>query len=134
MVENGAANTGEAIPPQPAKPARPWLKKWQPGQSGNPKGRPKLPVDIRALAKERSLHAFRRIVELIDSDDERVALAAAKEVLDRAWGKASAADEDGGGRPVTINIVRFDDRDHAAAQLEAPAVSIRAVAVPGARG
>jgi len=39
--------------------------------------------------------AFERVVELIESKDERVALAAAREVLDRAWGKAEAKAEVG---------------------------------------
>jgi hypothetical protein len=37
--------------------------------------------------------AFGRVVQLIDSKDERVALMASNTVLDRAWGKAEARGE-----------------------------------------
>ena len=60
------------------------------GQSGNPNGRPKVPEerDIKALARTKTVVAFSKIVELINSDDERVALMAAKEIIERAYGKA----------------------------------------------
>ena len=50
-----------------------------------------------------------RLVELIESDDERIALLAAKEVLDRAYGKPKPIeDEDAAkGKSVTINILRL---------------------------
>ncbi|TXH52118.1 MAG: hypothetical protein E6Q97_16830 [Desulfurellales bacterium] len=62
--------------------------KWKAGQSGNPGGRPKILEEVKSLAREKGRAAFERIVELMGSDDERVAFAAAKEVLDRAYGKA----------------------------------------------
>jgi hypothetical protein len=39
------------------------------------------------MAREHTAPAFARIVGLIDSQDERVALAAAVEVINRGWGK-----------------------------------------------
>jgi hypothetical protein len=36
---------------------------------------------------------LQRVVELVESDDEKVALMAAKEVLDRACGKATPSVE-----------------------------------------
>src|ERR1700733_4579190 len=60
----------------------------RPVGSGN-----KTPPELREIARAHSPRAFVRVLELIESKDERVALAAAKEVLDRAWGKAEAKGE-----------------------------------------
>jgi hypothetical protein len=67
------------------------LTKWQPGQSGNPGGRPRKLRDVTELALEASPKAIQRLIKLVDSKDERVALAAAQAVLDRAIGKPSQA-------------------------------------------
>jgi hypothetical protein len=63
------------------------LKPFQKGISGNPGGRPKKVQDVAALAKDNSVKAMERLVKLIDSGDDKVALAAANAVLDRAVGK-----------------------------------------------
>lgn len=62
-------------------------KRFEKGKSGNPGGRPKKAHDVVELARENSGKAVKRLVELIDSVDDRVALAAAQAVLDRAVGK-----------------------------------------------
>lgn len=107
------------------------LKPFQKGISGNPGGRKKTD-DIRVLARKHTKEAFERIVELIGSDDERVAIMAAKEVIDRAYGKAKPMeDEDETNKKnITINIVRYSDRDQPAKQLDAPTVSVRTLALP----
>jgi hypothetical protein len=61
------------------------LKPWAKGQSGNPGGRPK---GIARLAREHTDKALDVLVEALDDDDKRIAVAAAKELLDRGWGKA----------------------------------------------
>lgn len=61
----------------------PWVK----GQSGNPGGRPKAEAEVVALARQASPKAIERLVKLVNSDDERVSIAAANSVLDRAFGK-----------------------------------------------
>lgn len=104
------------------------LRPWQKGQSANPGGRSKRLEEIRSLAKKHSRRAFDRILELIESDDERVAMAAAKEVLDRAYGKPTVDDTDGDKRQVTINIVKYD-HDHTPEQLEPSPVSVRTLAL-----
>lgn len=105
---------------------------FQPGISPNPGGRPKC--EVKDLARKASRKAFERIVELIDSRDERVAIMAAKEVLDRAYGKVKQTEDDisGDKKSVTINILRYTEADagnHTAPQLATEAVSVRTLAL-----
>ena len=60
----------------------------RPAGSGN-----KAPPELREIARAHSDKAFARVLQLIDSKDERVALMASNTVLDRAWGKAEARGE-----------------------------------------
>lgn len=70
--------------------------------------------DVRLLARDAALAALTRLAELANSEDERVALAASQELLNRAFGKsASATGEDPGNaaQPLVIRIVRFGAED-----------------------
>lgn len=81
------------------------LRPWKPGVSGNPRGRPKVAEEVRTLARAHGQRAFERLLELIDDPDPRVALMAAKEVLDRAYGKpAQTKDGDDEDKKLTIVI------------------------------
>jgi hypothetical protein len=64
---------------------------FQKGQSGNPGGRPKVADEIRELARQHGPAAFQRVLELCVSGDERIALAASQEVMNRAYGKPAQA-------------------------------------------
>lgn len=67
--------------------------------SGRPKGaRSKMADDVRALADVDAPKAWKKIVGLMGSDDERVALAAAQEVLNRRYGKPAQAITGEGGQ------------------------------------
>jgi len=57
------------------------------------------------------LAALKRLADLSRSEDERVALAATQELLNRAFGKASAtsAEEAPATQPLIIKIVRFGE-------------------------
>jgi hypothetical protein len=57
---------------------------WQPGVSGNPTGRGGLYLECRRLAAEASPDAMRRLIELMDAEDERVSYMATTAVLDRS--------------------------------------------------
>ena len=57
------------------------------GESGNPGGRPRVEHEIRVLAQQHGPAALKRIIELMASANERVALAAAQALLDRAFGR-----------------------------------------------
>ena len=75
---------------------------FKPGQSGNPGGRPK---GIAAKAREHTDKALDVLVSALDDADTRVQIAAAKEILDRGFGK-----------PVTMTAdvsKRLDDMDDA---------------------
>lgn len=67
------------------------LRPWQPGQSGNPSGRPVMPPEVKAALEAGSEAAARRLVELVGSNDERVALLASQALLDRLYGKPAQA-------------------------------------------
>jgi len=56
-------------------------------RSANPGGRPGVPEVIKATLRELSPRAVERLGELLDSDDERIRLEAAKAILDRHLGR-----------------------------------------------
>lgn len=67
------------------------MAKFKPGQSGNPSGRPKENAEIKALAKSYGKDAIEKMAALLESDDEKVRLAAAQALLDRGYGKPAQA-------------------------------------------
>ena len=64
---------------------------WRPGQSGNPGGFNGEHGEALRLAREASPAAVHRLIALMGSDDERVAVVACNAILDRALGKAKEA-------------------------------------------
>ena len=61
------------------------------GKSGNPSGRPKVPQEFKDLAKEKSLDALNKIIEIMENpeSDKKDVLRASEMIIDRAWGKAT---------------------------------------------
>jgi hypothetical protein len=76
---------------------------FRPGISGNPGGRPK---GIAAKAREHTDKALEVLVSGMGDNDPRVRVAAAKEVLDRGWGKPLTMTAD-----VTKRLDEFTDDD-----------------------
>jgi|SRR5579875_771204 hypothetical protein len=66
---------------------------FRPSTSGNPGGFPKSAAEAKRLAAEASPLAMARLVAMINSTDERVAIAACVEVLNRALGRPGVAAE-----------------------------------------
>lgn len=63
------------------------LRPFRKGQSGNPAGRPRKLVTVSQLAEGSSEKALKKLIALMDSEKDTVALAAAQAILDRAMGK-----------------------------------------------
>jgi len=63
--------------------------RWAPGISGNPGGRPKLPEEVKAGLRDLAATAIEVLREAMASDDHRVRVAAAAQVLDRGYGRAA---------------------------------------------
>ena len=70
------------------------------GHSGNPGGLPTIVAECKSLALSHCPRAIERLSELIESSDERVAVAAATAILDRGIGKPA--------QPVEVH----DAREH----------------------
>jgi hypothetical protein len=61
---------------------------FQPGQSGNPGGRPAIVGELRELARAHAPEAVAELARLAkDAKSETARIAAIKELLDRAYGK-----------------------------------------------
>lgn len=82
-------------------PGKPFKK----GQSGNPSGRPKIIGPLRDLARAHTLDALDTLIEVMKDKASPPAsrVAAAKELLDRGYGKApQPMDGDGEGGPIKV--------------------------------
>ena len=94
------------------------VTRFKPGQSGNPGGRPK---GIAALARQHTDRALEVLVEGMEDDDRKVRIAAAKELLDRGYGKPLTMTAD-----VTKRLDDWSDDD-----IDAAISALRA-AIPSA--
>lgn len=105
MSENREKQTGKRTPPRSA---------WSPGQSGNPGGRPKVAAEVRDLAREHAGKAIKRLVALMCSKNQPVALRAAEAVLDRGYGRPLQAvqlPEDPQEKPRRLDLSTLTDEE-----------------------
>ena len=58
---------------------------WKKGESGNPGGRPRVAGEVRELARQHGHAAINRLVHLMYSNNESVAVRAAEALLDRGY-------------------------------------------------
>ena len=67
--------------------------RFKPGQSGNPIGRPRIPAEVRELARGATLEAIQLYIETMRDRglDPELRMKAADRLMDRAWGKPTQA-------------------------------------------
>jgi len=83
---------------------------WKPGQSGNPAGHSGEYGAAMKLARTAAPKAVSRLIELIDSADERVAVVASNAILDRAFGKPAPAKEEKDAMQVRLANMTREER------------------------
>ncbi|OHV16375.1 hypothetical protein BK022_12595 [Methylorubrum extorquens] len=90
---------------------------FQPGQSGNPGGRPKASARVRDAAREHTEAALAVLVQIATAGESEAArVAAANAILDRGYGKPTQpvdGDGEGGAIPVglTVQFIRSAPSD-----------------------
>ena len=103
-----------------AKKKRGTGKPFATGRSGNPGGRPKANPEAKEILKAATPDAARKLVDLLESRTEKIALAAATEILDRTM-----------GRPETIGKVQVEHSGSLSLQAEVRAALLERLAADG---
>jgi len=80
---------------------------FQPGQSGNPGGRPKALKEVEEAARSHTAEAISTLAAICNNNDapDAARIAAATALLDRGWGKPRQPTEPGQARELVTMIV-----------------------------
>lgn len=100
---------------------------FKPGQSGNPKGRPKEVAHVKELAREYTQEAVQTLASIMKDGAAPPAarVKASETLLDRAWGKAET----------TANVnVNKNVRDLSTAEILAALAATGAIGEEGSEG
>jgi hypothetical protein len=87
------------------------MPKFQPGQSGNPGGRPKM-GELREACRSHAPEAIERLAQLMRNRSPRIQLGAIKELLNRAYGQP----------PQSMDIALEDSREESRPAYQRPMV------------
>jgi hypothetical protein len=97
--------------------------RYKPGESGNRGGRTDQYLEAQRICREATPAAARKMVALMDSADERVALMAADKVFERAWGKAPEYNPDQEAEPLNYLKARAALESEPLTQRELDAIA-----------
>jgi hypothetical protein len=99
---------------------------FQPGQSGNPGGKPKAIIEVTAAARELTTEAINTLkrVMLNEKATASARVSAAVAIIERGWGKA----------PATITLLRGDAELKELTDAELIAIAAGETAQPNGSG
>jgi hypothetical protein len=60
-----------------------------------------------SLARQNSARAMQTLIDLMGSEDQRIAMLAAQSVLERAWGRPKEVDPNNAKSPPVIDLSRL---------------------------
>ena len=106
--------------PRRALPPALAANRWKPGQSGNPSGHSGEYGQAVRLARQAAPYAVQRLIQLMDSDDERVATVACNSVLDRAFGRPKPVMEEKDDLETRVANMTREERLNRMRELLAP--------------
>jgi Family of unknown function (DUF5681) len=98
---------------QTAEETRNTRGQWQPGTTGNPKGRPPMVRsvrDVRDLARTHTTAAIETLAKVMNNPKAPPAcrVAASEALLARGWGKSPSGEFEG-AEALVIKVLRFAD-------------------------
>src|SRR5215212_7731118 len=103
---------------------------WQPGQSGNPKGRPSIKGEVETLAHTYTVEAVETLVDLMRNGfPDTVRAAAANALLNGGWGlPRQAVDASLAVSPAILKLIRDMSLEEVETELASAGRSARVAA------
>ena len=86
---------------------------WRPGQSGNPTGIGTAGgyLETMQLARAAGPKAIAKLIERLDSQDERISVVAATAILERAYGRPREMDMKDAQGPAIIDLSKLSPHE-----------------------